>query len=359
MLGRKSKSKSSSTHPGLRFVRFVLSVVVLSALVLGVTLGAKELYAIDSARFGEISSSLLAKININVNEEQIGEVAGKFAERISQTNLGSGVSSSILEEEVDNNVYAGKDVVVEIAIMSDIHDDAANLKVALEKIRERGIEDVFILGDVTSFGDVPSLTKIKDILEGSGVEYFVLPGDHDLADSVDTSNFTSVFGTEYGETDIAGYNFVYFSNAANYTVITPKAISWLETQLPDADFFLVSQPLYTEELAPPFNRIFMGSTNGEVTDSTLVEKQEAVRSQGEMLLSLVRDSPDVKALIAGDHHKSSSLVDPKRASLMHYVVGAITSSLNEYPQKALQSSRFSVLSVYQDGSYGLSDIVLD
>jgi len=286
-------------------------------------------------------------------------VAGKFAERISQTNLGSGVSSSRPEEEVDKNVYAGKDVVVEIAIMSDIHDDAANLKVALEKIRERGIEDVFILGDVTSFGDVPSLTKIKDILEGSGVEYFVLPGDHDLADSVDTSNFTSVFGTEYGETDIAGYNFVYFSNAANYTVITPKAISWLETQLPDADFFLVSQPLYTEELAPPFNRIFMGSTNGEVTDSTLVEKQEAVRSQGEMLLSLVRDSPDVKALIAGDHHKSSSLVDPKRSSLMHYVVGAITSSLNEYPQKALQSSRFSVLSVYQDGSYGLSDIVLD
>ena len=359
MLGRKSKSKSSSTHPGLRFVRSVLSVVVLSALVLSVTLGAKELYAIDSTRFGEISSSLLAKININVNEKQIGEVAGKFAERISQTNLGSGVSSSRPEGEVDKNVYARKDAVVEVAIMSDIHDDTANLNVALDKVRMRGIEEVFILGDITGFGDVPSLTKVKDILEGSGVEYFVLPGDHDLADSLDTGNFTSVFGKEYGETDIAGYNFVYFNNAANYTVIAPGAISWIETQLPDADYFLLSQPLYTEELAPPFNRIFMGSTNGDVTDPTLAAKQDAVKSQGEMLLSLVRDSVGVKALIAGDHHKSSSLVDPKRLSLMHYVVGAITSSLNDYPQKALQSPRFNVLSIYQDGSYEVSDIVLD
>ena len=84
-----------------------------------------------------------------------------------------------------------------------------------------------------------------------------------------------------------------------------------------------------------------------------------MRSEGEILLFLVKDPPDVKALIAGDHHKSSSLVDPKTSRLMCDVVGAITSSLNEYPQKALQSSRFSVLSVYQDGSYGLSDIVLD
>lgn len=359
MLGRKTKSKSSGTNPLLRFIRSVLSVVVLTALVLGVTLGAKELYAVDSARFGKISAYLLAKIHVNVDEGQIGEVAGKFAERISQTNLGSGVSSSRPEGEVDKSVYAGKDTVVEVAIISDIHDDAANLNIALEKIKERGIEDVFILGDITGYGDVPSLTKIKDILEGSGVEYFVLPGDHDLADSLDTGNFTSVFGKEYGETDIAGYSFVYFSNAANYTVIAPNTISWIETQLPDADFFLVSQPLYTEELAPPFNRIFMGSTNGDVTDSTLADKQEAVKSQGEMLLSLVRDSVGVKALIAGDHHKSSSLVDPKRSSLMHYVVGAITSNLNEYPQKALQTSRFSILSIYQDGSYEVSDIVLD
>jgi len=317
MLGHKTKSKSSSANPFVRFIRSVLSVVVLTALVLGVTLGAKELYAVDSVRFGKISSSLLAKIHVNVDEGQIGEVAGKFAERISQTNLGSGVSSSRPEGEADKSVYAGKDAVAEIAIMSDIHDDAANLNIALEKIRERGIENVFILGDVTGYGDVSSLTKIKDILEGSGVEYFVLPGDHDLADSLDAGNFTSVFGQEYGEVDISGYNFVYFNN------------------------------------------IYMGSSNGEVTDVSLFEKQEAVRSQGELLLSLVRDSPDMKALIAGDHHISSSLVDSKRSSLMHYVVGAITSSLNDYPQKALQSSRFSILSIYQDGSYEVSDIILD
>ena len=359
MLGRKSKSKSSSTHAGLRFVRSVLSVVVLSALVLGVTLGAKELYAVDSARFGKISSSLLAKINVNVDEGQIGEVAGKFAERISQTNLGSGVSSSRPQGEVDKNVYAGKDTVVEVAILSDIHDDTANLKIALDKVKDRGIENVFILGDLTAYGDIPSLNKIKDVLEESGVEYFILPGDHDLGQSWDSGNFVSVFGKEYGEADISGYNFVYFNNSANFTVIGPSAISWIETELPQADFFLLSQPLYTEELAPPFNRIFMGSTNDEVTDEALAEKQDAVRSQGEMLLSLVRESAEVKALLAGDHHKSSSEVDPKRSSLVHFAVGAVTSDFKGYPQKIWQSPRFSVLSIYQDGSYEVSDVVLD
>ncbi|KKS25836.1 MAG: hypothetical protein UU86_C0050G0003 [candidate division WWE3 bacterium GW2011_GWC1_42_102] len=311
MLGRKSKSKSSSTHPIARFIRSVLSVVVLTALVLGITLGAKELYA--------------------------GRPDG----------------------DSDKNVYAGKDVAVEIAFLSDIHDDVANLNVALNKVKERGIKDVFILGDITGYGDVTSLTKIKDILDGSGVEYFVIPGDHDLAQSLDTGNFTSVFGREYGETDISGYNFVYFNNSANFTVIAPSAISWIEQELPEADFFLVSQPLYTEELAPPFNRIFMGSTNGEVTDASMLDKQDAVRSQGELFLSLVRNTASVKALIAGDHHKSSSLTDPVRSSLMHYVVGAVSSSLNDYPQKALQSSRFGVLTIFQDGSYEVSDVVLD
>lgn len=355
----KKKGKKSSINPGLRFVRSMLSVVVLAALVLGITLGAKELYSLDSAKFGKMASSLLSKIHINVTEEQVGTVAGKFAERISQTNLGSGVSTSRPAGEVDNSVYATKDVLVRIAVLSDIHDDLANLEKALDGVGARDIEYVFLLGDLTGYGDIDSLNNVKNVLDGSGIIYYVLPGDHDLAQSLNTGNFNSVFGKEYGKIKIAGYTFIYFDNSANYTKISPSAISWLENEISNADFVLLSQPLYTESLAAPFNKIYMGSTNGELKDESLADEQEAVLTQGKFLLELFRDNPNVKAVVAGDHHKSSSLQDAQRSSLMHYVTGAITSTLNEYPQRALQSPRFSVLSIYQDGSYNVEDVVLD
>ncbi len=359
MLGRR-KSKKNSVHPIIRFVRSFMSVVVLTALVLGVTLGAKELYAVDSARFGKISSNILAKLHLKVDEEQVGEIAGKFAERISQTNLGSGVSSSRPLGENDANVYAAKDVLVEIAVLSDIHDDLDNLNSALEKVKSRGIEYVFILGDVTSYGDVKSLSDAKNILDRTGLRYFAIPGDHDLAKSLSNSNFVEVFGEDYGKIDIKGYKFVYFNNAANFTKIAPEAISWLEKELPDTDFLMLSQPLFTEGLTSPFNNIFMGSTKDVVTDAELLEKQKIVRDQGVLLLSLVRDSNNIKCLIAGDHHKSSSTKDTVRSSLIHRTVGAITSQLNEeYSQKVIQSSRLGVLSIFQNGGYDFQDIVLD
>lgn len=359
MLGRKTKSKSHSPHVFLRFIRALLTVVVLTALVLGVTLGAKELYAVDAMKFGKITSSLLAKLHINVDEQKAGEIAGKFAERISQTNLGSGVSTSKPEDPSDNSVYATKSLALEVAILSDVHEDIANLEEALEKIRQRGIKTVFVLGDLTGFGDIEALEKIKTVFDTSGLEYFVIPGDHDIAQSLDYDNFTQVFGTEYGKIELLGYNFGYFGNAANYTPVSTRAVSWLESEVKNIDFLLTSQPLYVEGLNPPFNSIFMGSTNETPADPDLEEKQEVVRDQGKFILNLIRENSNVKAIIAGDHHKSSSLQDANRSSLMHYVVGAVSSTLNEYPQKALQSSRFSILSIFQDGGYEISDVVID
>lgn len=359
MLGRKTRSKNHSPHVFLRFIRSVLSIVVLTALVLGVTLGAKELYAVDAMKFGKITSNLLAKLHVTVDEQKAGEIAGKFAERISQTNLGSGVSTSRPEDPSDKSVYAAKSLALEVAVLSDIHEDTVNLDKALEKIKQRGVKTVFVLGDLTGFGDVETLEKIKNVFDNSGLTYFVIPGDHDIAQSLNYDNFTQVFGTDYGKVELLGYTFGYFGNAANYTPVSTQTVSWLEGEVKNIDFLLTSQPLYVEGLNPPFNSIFMGSTSETPADPDLEEKQEVVRDQGKFILNLIRENSNVKAVIAGDHHKSSSLQDANRSSLMHYVVGAVSSTLNEYPQKVLQSSRFSVLSIFQDGSYEVSDVVLD
>ena len=68
---------------------------------------------------------------------------------------------------------------------------------------------------------------------------------------------------------------------------------------------------------------------------------------------------NIKAIIAGEHHRSSNLKDSVRPDLSHYVVGAVTSTVNDFPQSAIQSSRFSVLSIHEGKEYSMEDINID
>ncbi len=76
-----------------------------------------------------------------------------------------------------------------------------------------------------------------------------------------------------------------------------------------------------------------------------------VELQRQALLSLVRSS-NVKAVIAGNQHFFSEIVDPEDKSLNHYVIGSLNSERNvEFPN-------FSTLTVYEDGDYYIEKIVL-
>ncbi len=363
------KSRSKSSKPGFfgHILKYVFSVAVLTALVLGVTLGAKEFYNFDSKRFGLFASGLLAKAHINASGDQIGEVAGDFVERISQTNLGSGVSVSRKETDtVSSSTPSPREVLFKVAVFADIHEDTDNLARAVNLAKNNDASVIFDLGDSTNYGDIASLRTIRDQLKASGTEFYAIPGDHDLAaaaqDDVDPYKyFKDVFGQDSQVVSIQGYNFLLLDNSANFTPILPETISWLERSAPSVDFVLLSQPLYAEGLTnyPILKKSYMGSTWEEVTDSVKKEQQTAVRDQGSLILSLIQNSTKIKAVIAGDHHFSSKSVDPKRNDLTHYVTGAITSTYGEYSQNALQSPRFSLMTVFADGSYKIEDIVLD
>ncbi len=92
------------------------------------------------------------------------------------------------------------------------------------------------------------------------------------------------------------------------------------------------------------------------TNGTLTPKQQRLIAA---MLAEPTTAADVKAVIAGDHHKSSKVSDTQRSGLMHYVVGAVGGTLSEYSQKSLQSQRFSILSLFEDGSYDISDAELE
>jgi len=358
-----SASSSKKTSMMDRSFRFVFSVVVLSALVLGVTLGVREVSTADPVQIAYKLKPLLAQLHIQVDEKQIGDVAGKFVERISQTNLGSGVTTSRLDtnsasSDVSGVTQSKSKELFKVAILSDIHQDLPNLEKALVLVKSSGVNTVFLLGDLTNFGDIATLSKVKDVLDKSGLTYFALPGDHDIAQSVSAKNFVNVFGKDYFSTTIQGYKFVALDNSFNYTPVTPIQVTWFDENARNASFILLSQPLYTTGLSALFEKIYMGSSVTDPQTQDLVTKQEAVRDQGTLILNMIRGDTVIKAVIAGEHHKSSQVIDSQRKNLMHFVVGAVSDSVNDYPQNLIQTPRFSIMTVFEDGTYKVEDVTL-
>ena len=175
-------------------------------------------------------------------------------------------------------------------------------------------------------------------MDDSGLTYYALPGDRDLYDTVGQQAFLDVFGVNYHSVGIGGKKFVLLDNSANFTIVLGNLIDWFVREVADADFVLLSQPLYH-----PSNDKVMGVVDGE--------EDAAVRKQALELLDVIRASP-VVAVVAGDHHMSSTSPDPVDTQLTHYVVGAITRERN------LQPPRFGVLTIFTDGDYEVKDVVL-
>ena len=346
-----------------RFVRSIIAITILSSLILVITLVVKETESLTPEKIGKITTPLLARLRIKVSEEEVSKFAGNLAQRFSNTNLSSGNPSGDGVIEGDStSIFASNDnknKIFSIAILADVQQDFINLEKALNLIGQDNYSKIFILGDMTDYGDKEALSTVKESIDTFGFEYYAIPGDHDIAESLDTSNFNSVFGNNHYLIEVLGKRFLLLDNSANYTPIEPSLISWFEESIKGVDFVVLSQPLYVEGLNPPFNSIYMGSTQIPPTSEDLKDKQEAVRDQGKSILELIRKEKSVKAIFAGDHHKSSEIIDPIRDTLTHYTVGAVSSTVREYPQSLIQTSRFSKLVVFEDGSYDVSDVILD
>ncbi|MBN1162560.1 metallophosphoesterase [Patescibacteria group bacterium] len=362
MVRRKKKSKVPKIVN--RIFRFFFAIIILSSLVLGVSLVVKEVYVTDTGRFAQIIKPILAKLHIPVSEEQIGDVAGEFVSRLSQTNLASGVQSdrSNDSENSDSQTSAQEDKAVErvlkVALISDIHNDLAGLENAVYRLGSEEVDFLVVVGDLTDYGDVEALSKIKESLDGSGYTYYVLPGDHDLAESVGLGNFTQVFGGNNHYFEYNGINFLLVDNSANFTELSSSDISWIKENIDGTDFVVLSQPIFTDGLLGMFARMYMGSSRDTVEDEDMLERQSRVAAQRSVLLEAVRDS-NVIAVIAGDHHRSSKLKDSVRSELTHHVLGAVTGAVNEYPQSVIQEPRFSIMTVFEDKSYTIEDILLE
>ncbi len=315
-------------------IKSFFSVLVLTSLVLGITLTVKGISDLNEKKIVGLAS----KIGME------GQVAGLFSKR-SVKDLVLQVSSTInLGATPENNIVNKKEILFKIAIIADSENDYDNLNKALEKVKTLNVYEVVHLGDLTEWGDVGSMMKIKEYLDNSKLNYVTIPGDHDLAESVGNkdvtglANFTQVYGDNFHILNTNGMKIVILDNSANYTPISNTLVEWFKAQVVNADFVMLSQPLYH-----PTNSRAMGIVDGEPTP--------VVVAQALLLLDMIRKS-NVKAIIAADQHISSENADPVKSDLKHIVVGALTKARN------LQTPRFSLMTVYNDKSFTTEDVIL-
>jgi len=332
MVKRRKHYSKRKTGIFSRLFRSALSIVVLSAFILGLSLFIKKLSTFNVDGVAYLTNSIL--IRLGISNEEAGKAAGMFAQRLLETDINPSISSSRPEK-------TGQEAIFSVALMADSHNDNAQLSHALHMASEKGITTVFFLGDATNYGVTESLQEVKNIFDNSNLTYYIQPGDHDLYKTVGSKNFVDIFGKVNKTVTIENIKFVVFDNSANFTKISDEDMQWFESEVANADFVMLAQPVFYPMIS--VTTPVMGIVNGEETPE--------IREQANEILDILQNS-EVKTVFVADHHVSSISVDEKRPSLKHVVVGAIGA-----PRK-LQSSRFSILEVREDGTYNILEVLL-
>lgn len=363
-MARRKKYKNPFGEFIKRSMRSLLAVIVLTALVLGISYGVKTVSTLNANSLARMSGPILSKLGIS--EEQAGQVAGEFIQRLGQTDIGEGEASSADGHKTGDDLSQGTEPTGEIssastsrvreetpqariAVFADSHlasspaEYAENkdlLQKAVDKAKSESADVIVHVGDISNLGLEEDLSDAKAILDNSGVKYYAIPGDRDLWKTVGTENFESVFGEDFHTFEVGGFKFVMLDNSANYSVIDGEVVGEFESELGGAEFVFLSQPLYHP------NNIVMGVVDGE----TVVK----VKEQADELLGMIRNSK-VEAVIAGDHHSFSVTPDPEDPNLEHIVAGAITRERNLQQGKP----RILMLNLFSDGGYTVDDVALE
>jgi len=301
----------------------------------------KDKDASKSSNFTDVDN--LATV-IKVLSDKMDKDSEQVPDRDSEESKVAGVASSRSGDSVAPFEASPAKIATSVALISDVHNDLDYLGKALNKAKGLGVDRMVFLGDYTDWGELARLSDAKATMDASGLTYISLPGDHDLGETRDESNFTKVFGDTYGTFKVEDIKFMYFDNSKNYTKIKDAPMAWFKKEIQDTDFLFLSQPLMTESMS----RV-MGIIDGV--------RDVDVFAQNNELLSAVRTGK-VRVIIAGDLHQFSQFKDPVKTNLWHYSVGAVlkTRSLEKLN---LQSPRFVILEVKDDLSYKVSDIPID
>ncbi|MCA9389955.1 metallophosphoesterase [candidate division WWE3 bacterium] len=141
------------------------------------------------------------------------------------------------DQESLPELAVGGEYLGSVAIVSDSHSSFDTFSDVISRIEQEDVDLIIHLGDISAGGELEDLERMKAILDETGVEYEVLPGDHDFnwVPEHDLRNFRGVFGfaanTINRTRSYKGFNLVFYNNSDKTTGLD-AAIDWLNDTLP-------------------------------------------------------------------------------------------------------------------------------
>lgn len=330
------KHHRRSANPIFVLFRLMLSLIMFAVLLAGVYSAYKHFSGLDPLK---LDPQVMAKqlLGARTPQQFLGVISSfKLSPKIlPAARLPDGQGKQVLSETSSASFS--------FLLVSDSHDDNANLAKALTQSKPNSPSFVIGLGDYTNVGTIEQLRAAKRQFDIAGLRYFLIAGDHDLWDSRDkqslpSANFKSVFGPLYQSFEYQGFKFLLLDNSDNYKGISKEQKNWISAELEKARqenrkgvFAFISEPLFH-----PSSDHYMGKV-----DKTLKE-------QAQSLIYQLKDA-GVKKVFSGDVHYFSEYEEPI-TKLPMVTIGAVTTDRNP------QAPRYAIVRVYEDGSTRVEDI---
>ena len=339
MFGRKHYQGRRSANPLFMFFRLILSLTIFLVLLGGVYSAYRHFSGIDPLKLDPqalLRSALEAKTPQQLMAVLSSLKVNKFDNKLlNQANLGNFTKS----------VPATQAAVFKFLLVTDSHNDNANLRQAISQAKQAYPNLSFIigLGDYTDVGTLDELQAAKKEFDLAGLRYFLLAGDHDLWDSRNRNlpsdtDFKQVFGPTYQSFIHQGFLLLLLDNSDNYQGFGSAQLDWLGKELEKGKQEQTKGMLVfmTEPLYHPSSDHYMGK----------VEKN--LKQQAQSMIFLLR-AAGVKKIFAWDTHYFSEYEEPQ-TKLPMMTVGAIVADRNP------QVPRYAIVTVYEDGSTRVDDV---
>lgn len=339
--------KKRSSNAILVFFRLILSVVMFAVLLGGVYIAYKHFSGLDPLKLDP--QALFSNVVVSKMPKQVSSV-------LSKVSLGSfklGNDSKILGKQTDTQAVSssspakqgGTKLLFRFLLVADSHNDNSDLAKAINQGKSKYPDLKFIigLGDYTDVGTIAELKDAKKEFDVSGLRYFLIPGDHDLWDCRNRSQFpeacfSEVFGLPYQSFTYDSFEFLLLDNSDNYKGFGDEQQKWIASELEKTKkagvkglFVFVHTPLYHPS-----------------SDHVMGWVEKTLKSQADGLIFGLKDA-GVTEVFAGDIHFFSEYNEPKTDIAMATIGSA---GIERNPQ----APRFAIVSVFDNGSIKVEDV---
>ncbi len=205
----------------------------------------------------------------------------------------------------------------------------------LDSAKARGAQFMVNTGDVSNSGDSPELSRYKDLVDGSGLKVYTVPGNHDIGAGGVSAAYASIIGQYYYSFDYRGDHFIILDNADDSTGIDAAQMSWFEGDL-------------AANAASPHQFIF---AHVPVADPSLPSSHAAGETgaaglqSGQRLVEDARKYPDVSDFFFGHIHAYFAY---KLDGINAYITGGAGAPLY-FPEGSGGYFHYLLVSVRADG----------